>query len=121
MEYVEGTSLAHRVEGGAFSEREVASIGSQLAQALEEAHDHGVVHRDLKPGNLLLKPKGRVKVLDFGLARLVRSADDLAVTGSITQTQAMAGTLPYMAPEQLQGEVADERSDFTRQVRCCTK
>jgi len=82
----------------------VASIGSQLAQALEEAHDHGVVHRDLKPGNLLLTPKGRVKVLDFGLARLVRSADDLAVTGSITQTQAMAGTLPYMAPEQLQGE-----------------
>jgi len=112
MEYVEGTSLAHRVEGGAFSEREVASIGSQLAQALEEAHDHGVVHCDLKPGNLLLKPKGRVKVLDFGLARLVRSADDLAVTGSITQTQAMAGTLPYIAPEQLQGEVADERSDL---------
>jgi len=112
MEYVAGTSLAHRVEGGAFSEREVASIGSQIAQALEEAHDHGVVHRDLKPGNLLLTPKGRVKVLDFGLARLVRPADDLAMTDSITQTQAVAGTLPYMAPEQLQGEVADERSDI---------
>jgi eukaryotic-like serine/threonine-protein kinase len=112
MEYVEGTSLAHRVGCGPLSEREVASVGAQIAQALEEAHDHGVVHRDLKPENILLTPKGRVKVLDFGLARLLRPANDLGATESITQTQAMTGTLPYMAPEQLQGEVADARSDI---------
>ena len=112
MEYVEGVSFAHRIESGALSEREVASLGAQIAQALEEAHDHGVVHRDLKPGNIMLTPKGRVKVLDFGLAKLLQAGQDLEGTESLTQTRAMAGTLPYMAPEQLQGEAADLRSDI---------
>ena len=112
MEYVEGVSLAHRITSSWLSEKETASIGVQIAQALEEAHDHGVVHRDLKPGNILLTPKGRVKVLDFGLARLVQPVDSLEGTESLTQTTAMAGTLPYMTPEQLQGEVADVRSDI---------
>lgn len=112
MEYVAGTSLAHRVRAGPLPEKEVASIGAQIAQALEEAHEHGVVHRDLKPGNVLLTPKSRVKVLDFGLAKLLRQADDQGPTESLTQTQAMSGTLPYMTPEQLQGEDADERSDI---------
>jgi serine/threonine-protein kinase len=112
MEYVAGVSLAQRLEGGALSEKETASIGAQIAQALEEAHEHGVIHRDLKPGNILLTTKGRVKVLDFGLATFLRPSDDLEVTQSITQTQAMTGTLPYMAPEQLRGEGADPRSDI---------
>ena len=112
MEYIEGTSLADRVRCNAFSEREVASVGAQIAQALEEAHEHGVVHRDLKPGNILLTPKGRVKVLDFGLARLLRLPADSEPTESITKSHALAGTLPYMAPEQLRGEVADARSDI---------
>jgi serine/threonine-protein kinase len=112
MEYVAGTSLAQRLEGGALSEREIASIGAQIAQALEEAHDHGVIHRDLKPANVLLTAKGRIKVLDFGLARFLRPSDDLEATESITQAHAMTGTLPYMAPEQLRGEVADARSDI---------
>lgn len=111
MEYVPGISLAHRLEDGALSEKETASIGAQIAQALEEAHEHGVIHRDLKPGNVLLTAKGRVKVLDFGLARFLR-ADDLEATESLTQTHAMTGTLPYMAPEQLHGEGADARSDI---------
>jgi eukaryotic-like serine/threonine-protein kinase len=112
MEYVTGTSLAQRLEGGALPEREIVSIATQIAQALDEAHDHGVIHRDLKPGNILLTAKGRVKVLDFGLARFLRSSDDLEATESITQTHTLTGTLPYMAPEQLQGEVADARSDI---------
>lgn len=112
MEYVEGVSLAHRIARCALSEKETVSIGAQIAQALEEAHDHGVVHRDLKPGNVLLTPKGRVKVLDFGLARLLQPVDSLDGTESLTQTSAMAGTLPYMTPEQLQGEAADVRSDI---------
>jgi serine/threonine-protein kinase len=112
MEYVEGISLAHRIAAGALSEKETASIGAQIAQALEGAHDHGVVHCDLKPGNILLTPKGRVKILDFGLARLLRPVDGLEGTESLTQTTAMAGTLPYMTPEQLQGEAAEVRSDI---------
>ena len=111
MEYVAGTSLAERLEHGALSEKETASIGAQIAQALEEAHEHGVIHRDLKPGNVLSTAKGRVKVLDFGLARFLR-ADELAATASLTETHAMTGTLPYMAPEQLNGEAADARSDI---------
>ena len=111
MEYVAGTSLAQRLKGGALSEKEIASIGAQIAQALEEAHEHGVIHRDLKPENVLLTAKGRVKVLDFGLARFLR-ADDLEATESLTQTYAMTGTLPYMAPEQLQGEGADACTDI---------
>ena len=112
MEYVEGVSLAHRIASSGLSEKETAAIGAQIAQALEEAHDHGVVHRDLKPGNILLTPKGRVKVLDFGLARLLQPVDGLEGPESLTQTTAMAGTLPYMTPEQLQGEAADARSDI---------
>ena len=112
MEYIEGTSLADRVRCNALSEREVASVGAQIAQALEEAHEHGVVHRDLKPGNILLTPKGRVKVLDFGLARLLSLPADSEPTKSITKSHVLAGTLPYMAPEQLRGEVADARSDI---------
>ena len=84
MEYVEGVSLAHRIASSWLSEKETASIGVQIAQALEEAHDHRVVHRDLKPGNILLTPKGRVKVLDFGLARLVQPVDSLEGTESLT-------------------------------------
>lgn len=112
MEYIEGTSLADRVRCNALSEREVASVGAQIAQALEEAHEHGVVHRDLKPGNILLTPKGRVNVLDFGLARLLTLPADSEPTESITKSHVLAGTLPYMAPEQLRGEVADARSDI---------
>ncbi len=112
MELVEGESLAQKVEGRALAEKEVAALGGQIAEALEEAHEQGVVHRDLKLANIVVTPKGRVKVLDFGLAKLLRPAGQTDLTASLTATPAAAGTLPYMAPEQLQGEAVDARSDI---------
>lgn len=112
MEYIAGTSLAEKLTIGAMAEKELAMLGTQIATALEEAHEHGVVHCDLKPGNILVTQKGQAKVLDFGLAKLLRPASVAELTASITQTHAVAGTLPYMAPEQLRGENLDARTDI---------
>lgn len=117
MEYVAGSSLAQRLAHGPLSEKETVSIGAQIAEAIEEAHEHGVIHRDLKPGNVLLTEKGRVKVLDFGLAKFL-CTDDPEATQTLTQTHAMTGTLPYMAPEQLHGQGADARSDIYSAGSC---
>jgi TolB-like protein/Flp pilus assembly protein TadD/predicted Ser/Thr protein kinase len=111
MECVAGQPLAQRLAAGSLSEKEFASLGAQIAAALEEAHEHGIIHRDLKPANILVTPKGQAKVLDFGLAKLLRPAS-AATTESFTEAQATAGTLPYMAPEQLRGEAADARTDL---------
>src|SRR5580693_694014 len=107
MECVPGQSLAEKLKSGSLPEKEVASLGAQIAEALEEAHEHGVIHRDLKPGNIMVTPKGQAKVLDFGLAKLLRPAAETTATESFTETQGIAGTLPYMAPEQLTGEAVD--------------
>lgn len=112
MELVEGETLRERIGRGPLTEKEVASLGEQIAEALAEAHEHGIIHRDLKPQNVVLTPKGRAKVLDFGLAKLLGRGDDADATASMTQTRSVAGTLPYMAPEQLRGEAMDARSDI---------
>ena len=111
MELVEGETLAQKLTRGAATEGETIALGIQIAEALEEAHERGVVHRDLKPANIMVGPKGRVKVLDFGLARLLRS-DDVVETVSISATGTWSGTLPYMPPEQLEGETSDARGDL---------
>src|SRR5713101_3591710 len=103
MEYIPGQSLAQKLRVGSLPEREILTLGAQVAAALEEAHDRGVVHRDLKPGNILVTPKGQAKVLDFGLAKLLRLQGDAEATQTFTEAQDVAGTLPYMAPEQLRG------------------
>jgi TolB-like protein len=114
MELVEGVTLSDKLAAGALPEKEITRLGGQVAEALEEAHERGVVHRDLKPGNVMVTAKSQVKVLDFGLAKLVRPdvASATAPTESFTETQGVAGTLPYMAPEQLRGEQVDARTDI---------
>jgi len=111
MEYVPGTTLAEKLAGGALPEPEVIDLGVQIADALEAAHEQGVVHRDLKPGNIVVTPRGRVKVLDFGIAKLLQpgGAPAATLTGG---APGMSGTLAYMAPEQFLGTAVDARADL---------
>jgi serine/threonine-protein kinase len=111
MEYVPGRTVAERLAGGTLPEKEVIALGIQIASALEEAHDRGIVHRDLKPANIAITAKGYAKILDFGLAKLLRTVEE-GTTEILSDSQAAAGTLPYMPPEQLKGEPADARSDI---------
>lgn len=110
MEYVPGPTLAERIARGPLEEAEVVRLGLQLADGLAAAHAQGVVHRDLKPSNLKLTAEGRLKILDFGIARLLPRADDRTVPES--DRGRGAGSLPYMAPELLRGGRADARSDI---------
>jgi len=112
MECVPGQSLAQKLKSSALSVKEVASLGVQIASALEEAHEQGVVHRDLKPANIIVTPKGHIKVLDFGLAKLLAPQDSRDVTLSFAETGGPVGTLLYMSPEQAEGKVVDCRTDL---------
>lgn len=110
MELIQGRSLREVLKAGPLAEKEIQRLGMQLLEALAVAHEHGVVHCDLKPANIMITPDGRLKILDFGLAKLVQSAGT-DVTQSSTTAQNVPGTLPYMAPEQLLGEGSDMRAD----------
>src|SRR5262249_11140648 len=112
MEYIPGRTVAQMVAEGSLSESEAASIGCQIAEALEEAHEQGIVHGDLKSENVLVTPKGWVKVLDFGLATLRGPMAQSAETTSWTAEGVVSGTLPYMAPEQLLQGQTDARTDL---------
>ena len=114
-EYISGPAVDIIVSAGALPESQIISLGTQLVDALIAAHDKGVVHCDLKPDNLRLTPDGRLKVLDFGIARLIHTSSDenmATMTMTLTQTNEIRGTLPYMAPEQLLGEPPDARTDI---------
>ena len=111
-ELVEGVTLDNKLAAGPLPEKEVILTGVQMAEGLVAAHREGVIHRDLKPGNLRLTPEGRLKVLDFGLAKRVDPADQSTVTQSFSEQRGPAGTLAYMAPEQLRGEKVDARADL---------
>jgi Tol biopolymer transport system component len=122
MELVEGPTLAERLENGALPLDESLSIARQIAEALEEAHEKGIIHRDLKPQNVKASIEGKVKVLDFGLAKALDpvggsspSASQLArsptLTLGATLQGVILGTAAYMSPEQAAGGVADRRSD----------
>jgi len=111
-EYILGTTLDVKLARGTLSSKEVINLGGQLMHGLTAAHEQGIVHRDLKPANLRLTPDGRLKILDFGLAQLAPHASELGMTATLTDSQQVTGTLPYMAPEQLRGEPTDQRGDI---------
>jgi eukaryotic-like serine/threonine-protein kinase len=112
MEYIPGESLNEKLAQGPLPEKDIIRWGCQLAEALAAAHDQGIIHRDLKPGNLRIRPDGKLKVLDFGLAKMLILApgDELAQT--LTKTHEGGGTLLYMAPEQMSGKPTDARTDI---------
>ncbi len=111
-ELVPGVSLKEMLASGPLPEREILNLGSQLADGLDAAHEQGVIHLDLKPANIRVTPDARLKILDFGLARITKPSSPTTLTASLTQSPAFAGTLPYMAPEQLLGERVDARTDI---------
>ncbi len=107
MEYIEGRALSAVLrDPQPMPPRQMATIGAGVAAALAFAHRHGVVHRDVKPGNVLITPEGDVKVTDFGIARAVNTEE------SLTQTGAVRGTAAYFSPEQAEGKGVDSRSDI---------
>src|SRR5262245_10895112 len=116
MEYVEGLTLDARIKKRALEITEIINIGIPIADALDEAHHKGITHRDIKPANIMIKEKGQVKVLDFGLAKIFRPEGELAASEIITLTKTrpgmISGTVPYMSPEQALGRELDQRSDI---------
>ena len=117
MEYLDGGTLADRLKQGAFSLDEALRHGADIAEALDEAHRAWTVHRDLKPGNIMLTAKG-VKLMDFGLAKIVQpgeaadGSDATTADGPLTEIGTLVGTVPYMSPEQLEGKETDTSSDI---------
>jgi serine/threonine protein kinase len=106
MEYVDGQTLREALQNGPLSTEEVLSWIADVAAALDFSHHNGIVHRDVKPGNIMIDKTGQVKVMDFGIARAISDA-----TITATQTATVIGTAQYLSPEQARGETVDPRSD----------
>jgi serine/threonine-protein kinase len=112
-EFIEGRSLDIILARGPLPENEIVHFGVQIGEGLAAAHAQGVIHRDLKPANVLITGDARLKIVDFGLAMIVRhEVSPMAATESVSETSVIAGTLPYMAPEQLLGGKLDARTDI---------
>jgi len=112
LEFVPGESLARTLANGPLPETRARAIALDVTEALQSAHEQGIVHRDLKPGNVVITPRGRAKVLDFGLARIMPGATDLTQSSSIGGPASFVGTVPYMSPEQVRDGRADASSDL---------
>ena len=118
LELVEGPTLADRIANGPIAIDEALPIAQQIAEALEAAHEQGVIHRDLKPANIKVRDDGTVKVLDFGLAKALDTAPQSdpsqspTLTAAATQMGVIMGTAAYMSPEQARGQAVDKRTDI---------
>jgi TolB-like protein/Flp pilus assembly protein TadD/tRNA A-37 threonylcarbamoyl transferase component Bud32 len=116
MQYIEGETLAEKMERQPLHVNAALAIAEHAAEALVEAHRRGIVHRDLKPQNMMITPRGQLKILDFGLAKQIRTSDSVDFEGQtstlLSSPGNIVGTMPYMSPEQLQGEPLDGRSDI---------
>ena len=118
LELVEGPTLADRIKQGPIPLDEALPIAKQIAEALEAAHEQGVIHRDLKPANIKVREDGTVKVLDFGLAKALDPhptgdpSQSPTLTAAATQMGVIMGTAAYMSPEQARGKVVDKRADI---------
>jgi len=113
MEFLEGETLRDALKRGAFSPARLARVGVQAADALHHAHSRGMVHRDIKPANIMVTSEGRVKILDFGLAKCTTPRPDQQTDATgLTEQGAIMGTVNYMSPEQLRGDAIDHRTDI---------
>jgi serine/threonine protein kinase/Flp pilus assembly protein TadD len=116
MQYVEGETLAKRIAHKPLELPEALDTALQLADAIAEAHSRGIIHRDIKPQNIMITARGQAKMLDFGLAKVVRESvsttSEAETCSLLTDPGMIIGTVPYMSPEQLRGEPVDERSDL---------
>jgi len=114
MEYVQGQTLKEKLSGSPLPLEEALQIGREMAEALEEAHSRQIIHRDIKPGNVILTEQGHVKITDFGLARWIQAPEgaEQDFTATLTEMTAAVGTIPYMSPEQVTGREVDPRSDI---------
>ena len=119
LELVPGETLAERISRGPIPLEEVLDIATQMAEALEEAHEHGIVHRDLKPANVKQTEDGKIKVLDYGLAKVFQeetpeadSSMSPTLTRDVTRVGVILGTAAYMSPEQARGKPVDRRTDI---------
>ncbi len=112
LEYVPGETLAERIDRGGITLEETLSIALQIAEAVSAAHNKGVIHRDIKPANIKITPEGKVKVLDFGIAKMVGGQPVEQQITAVTQPGQTIGTPGYMSPEQALGKAIDQRTDI---------
>ena len=115
LELVEGRSLAQHCQAGPVSGHHLAPVGAELATVLGYVHERGIVHRDIKPGNILIGGDGHVKLADFGIARMLGDATGHTLTGTTV------GTAAYLAPEQVRGEPVSPASDVYSWAWCCSR
>ena len=107
-----GETLAEILAGKSLSAEKSLDLAIQIAAALEEAHAHQIIHRDIKPSNIIVNKKGRLKVLDFGLAKFIEAETNGETSKRLSSSGAIMGTVPYMSPEQLRGATLDARTDI---------